>query len=394
MEHALWQAERLREFGPNPFSIDRNPVVDEVHGARPRTLKAGVRARCENIPGIYGMLDEHGVLIYVGKSKRLRTRLLSYFSPKVRNKKPGRLIRQSHSILWEPGTSEFAALLRELQLIQYWQPRFNVKDIPHRTRATFVCLGRPTAPGVLLSSDPAKHVLARFGPIYQGRKLGRAVEALNRFFLLRDCPNSQVMGFSDQSQLFPTDARPGCLRYELQTCLGPCVAACSQGGYFEKVQAAQQFLEGRNDKVLKAVAERMEQASRDRQFELAARHRDDLVALYHLRERLDTIRAAQRDYHFVYPVEGESNETLWYLIRGGRVAAVTKPPTSAASAKSTRQLIDQTFASPPPLDDLTTKRPDTLLLVTSWFQQNPDEKQQTLTPAETKKRCQWRNRPR
>lgn len=393
MERALWEAERLKEFGPNPFSFDHQPKLDEVHGARPRTLKAGVRARCENIPGIYGMLDEHGVLIYVGKSKRLRTRLLSYFSPKVRNKKPGRLIRQSRSILWEPATSEFAALLRELQLIQYWQPRFNVKDIPHRTRATFLCLGRPTAPGVMLTPEPAQHVVARFGPIYRGKRLGRAVEALNRFFLLRDCPNSQKMGFSDQSKLFPTDARPGCLRLELQTCLGPCVAACSTEGYFKKVQAAQQFLEGRNDQILKVVAERMEQASRDQQFELAARHRDDLVALCHLRERLDTIRAAQRDYHFIYPVQGE-NETLWYLIRGGRVAAVTKPPTSTATAKATRQLIDQTFATPPPLDDLAARRPDTLLLVTSWFQQNPDEKQQTLTPDEAKKRCRWRNRPR
>ena len=118
MERALWQAERLTEFGPNPFSPVENAATDEVRGTRPRTLKAGVQSKCENIPGVYGMLDEHGVLIYVGKSKQLRTRLLSYFSPKVRNQKPGRLIRQTRRILWEPAPTEFAALLRELQLIQ------------------------------------------------------------------------------------------------------------------------------------------------------------------------------------------------------------------------------------------------------------------------------------
>ncbi len=309
MERTLWQPERLREFGPNPFLPGGAPEICEVHGARPRTLKAAVQAKCENVPGVYGMLDERGVLIYVGKSKRLRTRLLSYFSPKVKNQKPGRLVRQSRSILWEPAPNEFAALLRELQLIQHWQPRFNVKDIPHRIRSTFICLGRPTAPGVLLASKPASNVLATFGPIWGSRMIGRAVDVLNRLFFLRDCSNSQRMAFSDQPKLFENDKRPGCLRFEMQTCLGPCVSACSSEAYFQKVAEAEQFLNGKSDVPFMILQERMQQCSINRQYEFAARLRDDLAAICHLRSRLDRVRAAEEKYHFIYPVTGTTGET-------------------------------------------------------------------------------------
>lgn len=392
MERTLWQPERLTEFGPNPFFPDGTPHLQEVHGARPRTLKAAVQAKCEHVPGVYGMLDDRGVLIYVGKSKRLRARLLSYFSPKVKNQKPGRLIRQSRSILWEKSPNEFAALLRELQLIQHWQPRFNVKDIPHRVRSTFICVGRPTAPGVLLGSRPASNVLATFGPIWGGRLMSRAVEVLNRLFSLRDCPNSQPMGFSDQPKLFARDERPGCLRYEMQTCLAPCISACSMEAYYQKVDEAKAFLEGNSETPFFLLNERMEKCSSNRQYEAAARLRDDLVALCHLRDRLARVRAAQEKYHFVYPVLSETGETLWYLIRGGRVAAVTRPPANSRESKAIRDLIGRVFSAGPSADDLSTRRPDTLLLVTNWFQQNPDELQQTLSPLKAQSRCQPRRR--
>ncbi len=387
MERVLWQAERLTEFGPNPFSAEDEPGVVEVRGARPRPLKLQVQSKCENIPGVYGFVDKDGVLIYVGKSKTLRSRLLSYFSPKVRNQKQGRMIRLTRGILWEPAPSEFAALLRELQLIQHWRPRFNVRDMPQRTRPTFLCLGRPTAPGVMLSSKPASSMLAAFGPVFGSQRLTRAVEALNRLFLLRDCANSQPMGFADQTRLFTKDDRPGCLRFEMQNCLGPCVSACSKSAYFNKVKAARRFLEGRDDALLAKLAKRMEDAAIKKQYELAARIRDDLEAVMFLRERLDRVRAAEEDYHFVYPVPGDEGKTLWYLIRGGRVAAVISEPQTPASAKAARGLLGEIFAAGPIPEDLAARRPDTLLLVTSWFQQNPAEFEKTLSPAEAKKRC-------
>jgi excinuclease ABC subunit C len=332
------------------------------------------------------------VLFYVGKSKRLRARLLSYFSPKVKNKKTGRLMRKARSILWESAPSEFAALLRELQLIQYWRPSRNVKDIPLAARTTFVCLGRPTAPGVFVSTNPAGSVLAAFGPVWPGRELARAVEALNRLFLLRDCPNSQPVAFSDQTQRFAKEVRPGCLRFDLNTCLGPCVSACTKRAYMKNVNQARRFLEGGEEARLTELVVRMQQAAQSRQYELATRIRDDLKALAYLRDRLGRVREAQSEYHFVYPVSAMSGETLWYLIRGGRVAAVTRFPIDIPSAKTARDLLGETYSPGPIPQDLTSQRPDTLLLVTSWFQQNPAEMAKTLSPAEARKRCGVRRR--
>ncbi len=394
MERTLWQPERLTGFGPNPFSADEAAEMLEVHGARSRVLKEGVQLRCENAPGVYGLLDEHGILFYVGKSKSLRTRLLSYFSPKLRNQKPGRLIRLARSILWETAPSEFAALLRELQLIQYWRPRCNIKDKPHAGRSTFICLGRPDAPGILLAAKPAASMLATFGPVWPSRRLTRAVEALNRLFLLRDCPNSQAMTFADQAKLFAKEDRPGCLRLDLQTCLGPCIAACSQKSYFKNVTRARRFLEGSDEAPLADLARRMEQVAIQRQYELAARLRDDLTAICFLQDRLNRLRAAQAEYHFVYPVSATSEETLWYLIRGGRVAAVTKPPVDFQAAKVVLELLDGMFSPGLIPADLTAQRPDTQLLVMGWFQQNPEEMATTLSPVEAKKRCPVSRQPR
>ena len=382
MERTLLPAERLTEFGPNPFAADQELLAEAIEGKRPRDLKSAVMSRCENTAGVYGFLDEHGVLIYVGKSKQLRSRLLSYFSPKLRRRKPGRLIRQARGILWEPAPSEFAALLRELQLIQKFRPLYNVKDQPHRGRPTYLSLGLPGVPGFFVTSTPAGDALAAFGPFWAGPKLDRAAGALNRLYGLRDCASSQPMAFSDQAELLGSDVSPGCLRFDLGTCLGPCVAACSKTAYFRRVKSAQRFLEGESNKVIETLAARMNRSALDRQFELAARHRDDLKSLEFLQRRLRRIRRIEQEFHFIYP-----QDSLWYLIRGGRIAGVAKPPACPQTAAIARGSIEQIYSPARPAVDLTSPRPDTLLLVASWFRRNPSELAKTVSPQAALHRC-------
>lgn len=386
MKQTMTPTERLSDFGENPFAVNQNAPAQIVEGKRPRDLKARVMSDCDNEPGVYGFVDEHGVLFYVGKSRRLRARLLSYFSPKLRRRKPGLLIRQTRSILWETATSEFAALLRELQLIQRWRPRFNVKDQPHKGSSTYLCLGRPTAPGVLVTSKPDDHATHAFGPFWAGPKLDRAADALNRWFGLRDCANSQPMAFSGRRESLAEDIRPGCLRFELGTCLGPCVAAVSKRSYFQNVKAAQTFLEGDKSEAFQQLALRMNEAAREKEFELAARHRDDLKVLTFLHNRLARIRRVQQSYHFVYSVGEPPEETLWYLIRAGRVAGVVKVPNCRETATAVKKQFKEVYRTVTPAGDLTESRPDTLLLVASWFHRNPEELKRTLSLDEAKSR--------
>jgi excinuclease UvrABC nuclease subunit len=180
----------------------------------------------------------------------------------------------------------------------------------------------------------------------------------------------------------------------MQTCLGPCISACSTEAYFQKVTEARQFLEGHDDAPLALLKERMERCSAMKHYEFAARLRDDLIALCHLKDRLARVRAAQQKYHFIYPIHGGTGETLWYLIRGGRVAAVTRRPANSQESKAVRELVERIFSAGPYADDLSAKRPDTLLLVTNWFQQKPEELEQTLSPREATTLCQKRRRPK
>ena len=94
--------------------------------ARLAALREIVREGTENRPGVYRMFAENGEVLYVGKSKAVRTRLLSYFRSEWPQDKGARLIADAHRVDWEYVPSEFAALLRELALIKKLRPRHNV----------------------------------------------------------------------------------------------------------------------------------------------------------------------------------------------------------------------------------------------------------------------------
>src|SRR5262249_4409319 len=192
-------------------------------------LRAELRVHCPRKAGIYGMVDQHGELLYVGKAKSLRVRLLSYFRKRGRPAKAGKIIRHTATVAWEIHQGEFAALVRELELIRRWRPRGNVQGQPLRRRHAFVCLGRRPAPYAFVHQKPPKSVIASYGPVPLGLRALEAVRRLNDHFRLRDCPEKQEMIFSDQRELFggrahethsaslsnPEIRAPGCMRFEL-----------------------------------------------------------------------------------------------------------------------------------------------------------------------------------
>jgi excinuclease ABC subunit C len=207
------------------------------------------------------MIDPNGELIYVGKAKLLRSRLLSYFSGRSHDPKAGRILEQTRTIVWEYAPSEFAALLRELELIRRWRPRLNVQGQPHRRRRTYLCLGRKPAPYAFLTRRPPAGVTAYFGPILAGPRALEAVRRLNDWFQLRDCPQAQKMHFADQGELFPILRAAGCLRHEIGTCMGPCAGACTWPAYQVQMRRARAFLAGKDSTPLEKLEADMKAAA-------------------------------------------------------------------------------------------------------------------------------------
>jgi excinuclease ABC subunit C len=380
---SLFPCPALVDFGPNGLDPAPEPAaVYQVHGSPAALLRERVRAECPRRPGVYGMVDGHGELIYIGKAKCLRTRLLSYFRPRSRDPKAGRILQRAGTIAWECSPSEFAALHRELELIRRWRPRFNVQGQPHGRRLAFVCLGRRPAPYVFLAPRPSARYTACFGPVRAGRHAREAVRRLNDWFALRDCTQAQEMYFADQRELFPVLRSAGCLRYEIGTCLGPCAGACSRAAYAERVRAARAFLAGTDTSSLQTLERDMAAASEALAFERAAVLRDKLTALRWLHDQLDLLRRARERQSFVYPVPAEEGER-WYLIHGGRTVAALLRPQDDASREAAAAILEAAFHGPSArAGTADADAIDGVLLVNDWFRRHPDELARTLPPAD------------
>jgi len=388
MMEGLFARQTFTGFGPLALRTDAQPPrLHTVKARRPGRLRALVRRNCPRLPGVYGMIDAQGELIYVGKAKNLRLRLLSYFRLQGRDPKAGRILKRSRTLVWEIASSEFAALLRELELIQRWQPRLNVQGQPNRRRRVYVCVGRPPAATIFLAPRVPRTAAAAFGPTPAGFKAREAVRRLNDWFRLRDSPQTQAMTFADQPELFNLPLTPGCIRHEIGNCLGPCVAACTREAYAANVQAALAFLRGHDDSPLRLLEREMTAASAALAFERAAALRDKLASLTWLSEHLQRVREASR-HSFVYVVRGHDNTEAWYLIHGGCVRAVVAAPKEAASQREAAKRVQEVYgrassaSGPPSLREI-----DGILLVAAWFRRRKEEYGNTLEPAAALDKC-------
>jgi excinuclease ABC subunit C len=376
---ALFSFRAFENFGPSRFGPLVASNTHRIRAAGPAQLRRLVRHDCPRVPGVYGMLNHREELIYVGKAKCLRTRLLSYFRVRSRDPKAGRILSHTRGILWEIGSSEFAALLRELELIHRWRPRLNVFGQPARRRLTYVCLGRSPAAYIFLSGTPASRSKC-YGPVRAGWRTREAVRHLNDSFKLRDCPNKQTMVFAGQRELFPILHAPGCLRYEIGTCLGPCIGACSKDEYRRSENAAWAFLEGRNATLLTSLEQHMRAASGRLEFERAASLRNKLELLKWLDERLGKIRAARNKPPFVYCVPGHDGSQMWYLVQYGEVVAAIAPPQSPSQKRTLARTLESLLAGR--AISVSRRRPfdmDLVYLVAAWFRRYPEEKGRILS---------------
>jgi excinuclease ABC subunit C len=340
-------------------------------------MRAAVRAGAADRPGIYRMLSSSGEVVYVGKSKQIRRRLLSYFRCAYPEEKGARILREVEAIDWQYTPSEFAALLQELRLIKRFRPRLNVAMKRDATHYAFIRITRGAAPKLTVVRGPsAEDASVYYGPFVGAQRIEEALRELSDVLMLRDCRSDMKMHFSDQQELFQLGARtPGCIRYEIGKCLGPCVAGCSASQYEEHVSLARAFLDGTSDGPMEVLRRRMEEASVQLQFERAASLRDKLQRLEVLREQFARLRFAVEQLSFVYTVRGHEGEDRVYLVKRGVVRAELPKPRSSWQRTKLKRLASDIFGTPSdkPALAIPTHEIDELLLLSSWFRRFPEE---------------------
>src|SRR5687768_8510384 len=176
-------------------------------------LRRRVRGLAENRPAVYRMFDATGRVLYVGKAKRLRTRLLTYFRASYPDDKAARILYAASEITWEYVPSEFAAYLGELRQIRKFRPHFNWKG--NRTRrSVLIKIAGGAAPRVYGGGAIARDDIRCYGPFQSMSRMLEAVRTLNDLLGLRDCPATMPVVFAGQGDLFDQPRQAGCMRHE------------------------------------------------------------------------------------------------------------------------------------------------------------------------------------
>jgi excinuclease ABC subunit C len=358
---------------------------DEVHVAG---LRALVRTAAEDRPGVYRMIGADGDVVYVGKSKRVRSRLLSYFRCAYPGEKGGRMLREAAMIEWEYTPSEFAALLLELRLIKRLRPRFNVKMKTDARHWVFIKLTKGAAPKLQVVRGGGRDEPGIWYGPYQGfDRVVESVRELSDALGLRDCALDVKMRFADQQELFAEELvqisprSPRCIRHEIRKCLGPCIAACTHDAYAERVTMARAFLDGVDDAPLIALRANMEASAERLEFERAGYLRDKVRRLEGLREQFDRMRYAVDTLSFVYTVPGHDGDDRKYLVRRGRVRAELPVPRRARDEACLADRIAEVFSVPEHSGSaVPAHEVDELLLLSSWFRRFPEELDRTEPP--------------
>jgi len=339
-----------------------------------------VRDSATDRPGVYRMIAADGEIVYVGKSKRVRSRLLSYFRGSFPEDKGARILRDADRIEWEYVPSEFAALLAELRLIKRFRPRFNVAMKRDGRNYCFIKITKGPAPKLVVVRGPGiDDASTYYGPFLGAVGVGDAVRELNDVLGLRDCAADQRMHFSDQPELFDNFPRtPGCIRFEVKKCLGPCVGGCSVRQYDDRLTLGQKFLDGTDDGPIEQLRADMDAASERLEYERAGSLRDKLKRLEALRGQFARLRFAVETLSFVYTVPGHEGDDRVYLIRRGRVRGETDLPKEATDAITLMSMIESVF-NPAERDSIQipTHEIDELLLLSAWFRRFPQELERT-----------------
>jgi excinuclease ABC subunit C len=307
-------------------------------------------------PGVYLWTDASGEVLYVGKAKRLRSRVRSYVAIEhLESVKTRALMQQIGGLETIVVPTEAHALILEANLIKEHKPKFNIALRDDKTYPYIKVTVQEPFPRVIVTrrlvSDGARY----FGPYTDVGSMRRALNVVKRIFTVRSCNY-------DMPRVMPERA---CLDYHIGRCKAPCILAQTQDDYRAMIDEVVLFLDGRADEVTRRVRERMDVAAAAMDFERAAELRDVLQHLDRMEEptvvleveggdrdvlgyardgddacvtllRIRRGRLLARDHHFVENIEGEPD--------GEVVAAYLAGPYRLAQERAAELLVPFDFA--------------------------------------------------
>ena len=264
-------------------------------------------------PGVYLWKDGDGVVLYIGKAKRLRSRVRSYINGEHRESPKTRLLMHNafdFETIVVP--TEAHALVLEATLIKEYRPRFNIALRDDKSYPYIKVTLQEPYPRVYvtrrLESDGARY----FGPYTDVGSMRRALNVVKRIFTVRSCNY-------DMPKSMPERA---CLDYHIGRCKAPCILMQTQADYAAMIDEVVLFLDGRTDEVVRRVSERMAAAAEQLDFERAAELRDVLHKLETMEEPTIVLQVEGGDRDVIgYARDGTDAVVATLRVRDGKLLA-------------------------------------------------------------------------
>ncbi len=262
-------------------------------------------------PGSYQFKDAQGRILYVGKAKNLRSRVMSYFGTGL-GERTRQMVAAADNVEWIGVRNEVEALFLEFNLIQKHRPRFNIRYNDDKSYPYLAITLDEEWPRAMVLRGAKRKGVRYFGPYAHAYAIRETLDLLLRTFPIRTCTNGK---FDRYKRL----GRP-CLYAHIEKCSAPCVNWVERDAYDALVDELIQFLDGDTATVLDRLDKQMHEASDALEFERAARLRDQIVSVHKAIERQTMVDAKEEDYDAIAIADDPLEASVQvFLVRKGRV---------------------------------------------------------------------------
>ncbi len=262
-------------------------------------------------PGSYQFKDAQGRVLYVGKAKSLRSRVMSYFGTGL-SERTRQMVAASDNVEWIGVRNEVEALFLECNLIKEHRPRFNIRLKDDKSYPYLAVTLDEEWPRAMVVRGAKRRGVRYFGPYAHAYAIRETLDLLLRTFPIRTCTKGK---FDRHHRL----GRP-CLYAHIEKCAAPCVGAVTKTEYAALVQELLQFLDGETAPILDRLDKDMHRASDTLEFERAARLRDQMISVRKAIERQQMVDAREEDYDAIGIADDPLEASVqMFFVRHGRV---------------------------------------------------------------------------
>ncbi len=260
-------------------------------------------------PGVYLMKNVEEEILYVGKAKRLRNRVRSYFSKSsLPSQRIATMVEQIAEIEYIVTDSEIEALILEATLIKKHKPHYNLALKDDKNFPYIKLTLNEELPRIVTVRKIKQDGAMYFGPYVNVGALRKTLKLVKKFFPLRLCSGNIA---------FNSKERP-CFEYEIHRCIAPCAAKCTEEEYRKVVEEAKLFLQGKKDDLINTLRKRMHQHAEVLEFELAAKVRDQIEAVTKIMERQKVISTGLENQDVIATArKGSQVNVQIFFIRNG-----------------------------------------------------------------------------